>query len=674
MRHSRGTVACVSFGRVLLFCVTLGLILALPVVARADYSIDQVDIDATLASDGSLSVSETRTFDFDDSYNGVYWKIPTGATSDGRTITTTIDSVGMEVNGDFVPFTQTDDAYNGMDGVYEVFDYGSYLEVKLYHPVDDESASYVVRYTDTNLAVRWTDVGELYWKFVSDGWDVESRDVTCTVHLPIPSGADVLHDGSSDANVRAWGHGPLDAELWFDDEDNVVYNVPGVGSDEFAEARIVFPSEWLSAATTQGGNELKSILSEENAWAEEANARRERARAIGAGIGGVGAFLALFSTVWAFVKRGAYKRGHKPQFDDKYFRDVPSDDHPAVLGALLNDGHPTDQCFTASLMRLTDMGAMDLDLVKYADKGFFGREKEKQDYRLTRKVNKIGADGKKRPKGAAVDDKTLYFVFDRVGKLSGKDKGGRDSEGLPTNADTVYFAEFERAAKEHPSAYSKAWDSWVHLVEGQCESRNFFIDAQKSGRNQVLGLGMADVIAAIAVFFGIPFGVLPALIGFAVLFILVVASVVSFVLASRMKPLSREAIELTAKLKALKAWLKDFTRLEEAWPRDVVLWNKLLVMAVVLDVADEVIDQLKVKAPEILADSYMGPVYGWYYMGGPGMHGSPMKSLNTATASAHQVSSAALAESSSSSGGGGGGGFSGGGGGGFGGGGGGGAF
>ena len=65
----------------------------------------------------------------------------------------------------------------------------------------------------------------------------------------------------------------------------------------------------------------------------------------------------------------------------------------------------------------------------------------------------------------------------------------------------------------------------------------------------------------------------------------------SCAIASKLNSLSDEALELQAKLKALRRWLKDFTRLGEAIPTDVVLWNQLLVMAVVLDVADEVIKQ-----------------------------------------------------------------------------------
>ena len=166
--------------------------------------------------------------------------------------------------------------------------------------------------------------------------------------------------------------------------------------------------------------------------------------------------------------------------------------------------------------------------------------------------------------------------------------------------------------------------------------------------------------------------ILQPLIAIACGALLVGAAVLMFVVAGSARDLSREAIEVRAQLEALRRWLKDFTRLEEAVPTDVILWNRLLVMAVSLGVADEVIKQLKVVAPQVLDDPMMMPVYGWYYYGG--RLGAPADAFRNSMSEAHKVSTVALSSSSSSSGGGGGGGFSGGGGGGFGGGGGGGAF
>ncbi|MBR3234153.1 MAG: DUF2207 domain-containing protein, partial [Atopobiaceae bacterium] len=74
---------------------------------------------------------------------------------------------------------------------------------------------------------------------------------------------------------------------------------------------------------------------------------------------------------------------------------------------------------------------------------------------------------------------------------------------------------------------------------------------------------------------------------------------------------SPEAVEINAKLDALRRWLKDFTKLEEAVPNDVILWNRLLIMAVVLGVSDKVIEQLKLALPAVAWSAAMASSMMW---------------------------------------------------------------
>ena len=141
--------------------------------------------------------------------------------------------------------------------------------------------------------------------------------------------------------------------------------------------------------------------------------------------------------------------------------------------------------------------------------------------------------------------------------------------------------------------------------------------------------------------------------------------IVGFVLSCTFRRYTPEGAELAARCKALKHWLEDFTRLKEAIPGDLVLWNKLLVMGVALGVSKEVLRQLAEAVPADLRnsddfyDNY--PCYWWYYH----HYGneSPLDSFNDV----YHETIRELASSSDSSSGGSGGGFSGGGGGGAGG-------
>ena len=52
-------------------------LILLPIVVKAkSYSIEQMDIDATIQPNGDLKVEQSITYDFDGSYNGIYLTIP----------------------------------------------------------------------------------------------------------------------------------------------------------------------------------------------------------------------------------------------------------------------------------------------------------------------------------------------------------------------------------------------------------------------------------------------------------------------------------------------------------------------------------------------------------------------------------------------------------------------
>ncbi|MDJ1122420.1 DUF2207 domain-containing protein [Olsenella sp. YH-ols2217] len=625
----------------------LAALLAAPVTALAvDYTMGPVTIDAVLAADGTLTVTEDRTFNFDGHANGVYWKIPTG-TYEGREIAPVVESCGVVEDGQYERFS---DSSSGDDHTYELSDYSSYTQVKLYNQADDEPVTFRVVYKLPQLATAWADTGELYWKFVSDGWDEPTDNVTCTIHLPVPSGQTV----KAGDNVRAWGHGTLDGNVSFDGND-VVFTVPRVGTADYAEARVTFPVSWL-ASTRSSENRLDAILAEEQQWADEANARREAVRAEQTGLGVV--FCAVGAGACAIVWRTwrRYKENHRALFQDEYFRDVPSADHPAVLGALYHGGSVGTEEFTATLMHVSDQGAVELNHVEYP--GSFGRTKE--DYQLVRVPSKAEA------LTSPIDRDLMRMLFERVAP---KTKSSRDLHG--DGHVTLLFSEMKRVAKKHPERYMDAYDDWKGAAEGEAIERGFFTDDSRGGRGWLV---LAIVACALALCIGLAGAIElepPAWVWLTLL--LPVAGLVAAIVAlAHMKALSREAIELRAQLEALRRWLKDFTRLKEAVPNDVILWNRLLVMAVVLGVADEVIEQLQVAMPELLTDPDFVPTYVW--VSGHGSMEPPSAAFASAAAASYQASSAAIAASNNSSGGGGGGGFSGGGGGGFGGGGGGGAF
>lgn len=648
--------------------LVLSLLCGTRLAYARSYEITRVDIDATVHEDGTITVVEMREFDFDGHFNGVYWEIPEGL-YEGREVEVTILYGGIIYNGQLVTYERSD---SGDNRTYQVSDHASGKELKIFSRHDDEAVQFVMSYEVTGITSRWADTGELYWKYVSDGWDEESQNVTMTLHLPVPSGQTV----TPGENVRAWGHGPLDGEVSFDGND-VVFFSPGVGGSEFAEARVTFPADWLPDESQSSTSKLPSILAEEQAWADEANAQRERARAVVGGGIGVGAAAAIASLVVIARQSLKIKEANRPFFQDEYFRDVPTADHPAVLGALHNGGTVDTAAFTATLMRLTDKKLVTLSRARLTSRGILGREKVDDDYMLTlnEQANQwVSATSSEERLANAIDDSAIDFLFRTCARRAYDMASRGDSEILSTEP-PLYFSTMEKVAKRHARAYDSGYTGWSSQVEAAYEQR-----FKRHGKERVSSVplyiifAVDAVVAIVFMFFALVTGISIQVAGgiFAALVLLAIGSAF---LGVANQSLNREGIETKTKLKALRRWLKDFTRLNEAIPDDVVLWNRLLVMATALGVAEEVISQLKVALPHVLEDPYMRGVYGWYFYDGTSRTAmAPAAAIHDHVTSAHNITTAKLSSSSFSSGGGGGGGFSGGGGGGFGGGGGGGAF
>lgn len=598
----------------------------------------QTYIGATVEADGSLTVVEGRQFDFDDDINGVYWDINTGTNQQGGTAGVDV----LSVEEDDAAFSRVDYANKGDSGVYTVEQSDGSVRIKVFSPHEsDDSAIYYVSYTMTGAVMNWADTAELYWKFVGDGWSANSDDVEMEVYFA--DGA-IGTPASKGDNFRAWGHGPLTGDVSIDaDEPMVTYTIPCVHEGEFAEARIAFPSDWVPGLSASSEERMPTILSEEKTWAEEANARRARARMIANTLAAVSVVAAVtFTGVIVVLK--LRRRKPKPLFQDEYFRDVPSADHPAVLSALMSWNEVPDQAYIATLMKLTDDRVIKLEeTTETKKKGLLRREKEEQTYRIT-----VTDEAWKAAKKDGIDRDVLKVFFAGVKP---------DKDGVRSRT----FSELEEYASERTESVGDKLEDYQNTVKGELADREYV--ASDGIVAMVFGLVLGILIAFIpvgSIFFtdGAQANIIAAIVSVPIV-------LVGIGVSRTFRRFTPEGAEVAARCKALKHWLEDFTRLKEAVPGDLVLWNKLLVMGVALGVSKEVLRQLaeavppEVREADGFYDNY--PCYWWYYH----HYGteSPLDSFNDV----YHETIRELASSSDSSSGGGGGGFSGGGGGGVGG-------
>ena len=616
------------------------------------YTMPKVDISAQAQTDGSLHVTEQRTFDFSGDFTAVWWTFE-GLPSNAQIKINSVRMANVNSDGavtgemttlDSVPFVLKWREEGGPGTNAYSFD-SPQNTVYVFFNASDEKRIVELDYTVVNGVQAYKDVADIYWKYIGDKWAESSENVTMTLALPVPQGVTVTPGD----NVRAWGHGPLDGTVQVNTDGTVTYQVPLVRAGQYAEAHVVFPIGWLtnlsaeSKLAHQDEMRLDSVLKDEQTWADQANRQRTMSLAFVIACG----VICVLLLAWALRAYFKYGKEYAPGFTDEYWRDVPEKDaHPATIGRLWRWDRENQSDFTATLMHLSHIGCVRIDKGSYEEPGFLGAKKSVDDYYLTMTSEADSADLN------PIDRAALKVLFRKVA-------GGKDS---------LWFGTIQQYAKDHPQEFVDMMKDWQGVVSAETNKRDFF--EAKAKRYQSLLFAVA-IITAVA---GI--GIWLLMDNFIPLLFMIPTAIALAIIANYMPRRSREGNDLVAKCKALRNWLRDFSSLDERPPTDVKVWGEFMVYAYIFGIAEQVIKELQTKVPEVFEDDYNTPGYvPWWFWYSPsyGSTGSTMaaagnlfeSSLSNSISTAQAAISAA--SGNSSSGGGFGGGFSGGGGGGFGG-------
>lgn len=597
----------------------------------------QTVIDATVEDDGDLHVVEQRTFDFSGDFSAVWWSfdsVPQGATVrvDGvRMANGTVGEASSWTELASVPFRISWRDEGGPDSTSYSFDEPQDT-VYVFFDESDTTVTIELDYTVIDAVRAYADVGELYWQFVGSGWEEDSGNVSATIALP--SSGQAVQAG---VDVRAWGHGPLDSAVEIADDGSVVYQVPSVSAGSYAEARIVFPSGWLSGVQQGDVNDYRStmrlddVIDEEQEWADSANAQRAYSLVTLL----VSIVICLAVLVYGIVSFRRYGKELAPTFTDEYWRDEPvAGEHPAVIGRLCRFDRESPDDFTATVLHLANLGALRIDAVDGTAKG----------YVLTR-VPEV-----ERSLNSEIDRKAMRLLFDVA------------AEGC----DTLPMRDIRTFAQDHPQEFSDALADWQGVVSARSIAGEYFESYSQAKRSRMAAIAVLLVVGCVflSIVLDNPLMVAPS----------VVVGVALFVVSRFMDRRTQKGADAYARCKALKKWLCEFSSLDERPPTDVKVWGEFMVYAFVFGVAEKAMRELQAVVPDAVdrygqpGDGTYVPWWVWYssaWHGGAGLADVGTTFSDAMTQSMQAVSST-LGEGFSS-GGGMGGGFSVGGGGGFGG-------
>lgn len=495
--------------------------------------------------------------------------------------------------------------------------------------LDNSSArkQYEISYTVENVVSVYQDCSELYWQFIGINNGMSAKKITGTIKLP-----QAVLDLES---LRVWAHGPLNGEISRISKDAVKFEIEDLEPQTMLEVRVVVEEPIFSKSIRNSPQrKLEEIIVEETEWANQANRKRRKAKAIFIGIAVIYIVIFLFfgKKVLRYWKEMKSFPKNPYQIEiGKYFRDIPRE----------KDATPADAAFLYYLkLKGKENYIISATLLQLCLKGYISFEKEgKKDIRIHLLKPMDNALKK--------TERLVYGILTWPAGVS-KEK-------------TVTMEQIEKCMQKH---YDKCEllmnDLRDYAKEAQEECQNYdLVAGEQASRYTAKSMIYIMVTIGCGLFLA-PISMLLA----PIILEWIISAILLSKTAKRIPVLTEQGEIEKQQWAGLKNYMEDFSLLKDKEIPDLVLWEKYLVYATVFGISDKVVKQLKVVYPQM--ENLDNRTYTYLYLMSDtrfanGFIGDLNKSTNSAYSAYKSAYSAA--HSSSSSGSGSGGGFSSGGGG-----------
>lgn len=554
------------------------MIISLSIVASAgsasaassrSYTIPYINMDLYLNDDGSIHVTETLHYSFKGTYNGVYRDIPLNGSQ-------SLKNINVSTQGAYSNFTVTNQSNNERITVSLYSDPGKTT------PITDKDVNITYNYDFLNIVKFYNDTAELQYKLVGQGWPVNIGGVNATIHL------------KSSEGVNYWFNPPYDVinSAW--QGNNLQVSSKTIQSGNYFEVRMTIPKNQFAATPTNGiiinQNGLNEIETIQNNYQNQINFESNLYSILT-----ILMLLACFTPLIIY-----YRYGREPKIDYKaeYERDIPTNDPPAVVNAICGPGfskkigQPDMDGFKATIMDLINR-----KYLLFENKSV-NEEDDLVPSSMYLKVNTDKDISKLKEFEMDVLDFLREFEEDGIIAMN------RISTGLSDRA----------TAQSFRNTYNN-WKNDIHskLLTDDMLKKIF----NKKGDTIIKIFGVLGLIISAVVFIITILSPLPAAY-YALIasIILAVVSIISLILPQTIGgQWTTYGEEYDAKWHNFKKYIKDFSLIKEYPPESVKIWNKYLVYATALGVADAVRKAMELYLPNDElegSDLYMFHYYGGY--------------------------------------------------------------
>ena len=545
--------------------ISIFFISVLPAVSAVDYSIPYANVDIQVFDDGLINVYEEIDYHFDSSANGVYRDIPLKRNQ-------SVENLHVYVDGAYAEYQIL---YEGNTERIKIYLYRDAAKTQKIQAGTDVKV--YLQYDFTHVVKIYNDVGELQYKVWGDEWEEDLGALDAVIRFPDDEKLEYwINPAYSDAQSQ-WSNGSL------------VIKSHGVSEGSYVEARALIPLEEFSSDTPyaqhinqNAADEIRSMQKSE-----------EDTQTLLSTIGSIVNYLLV--ALCAIPLAIYYKFGREPKTDYQgiYEHEPPTNDPPAFVNALMsgfgkNVGDLDQKAYQATIMDLINKGKLGVD------------SKEDTEFTKTTFLTVKSTDGLERYERELID---ILRTYELNGRIS--------------------FSYMQDCLREEyqARAFQDRYNNWCQNFKDDYlpdEVFREYFDDTGSEYMMFFGIGaivLAILVGALSLFFQFRGNFITTLV--AVFFAIV--GIACLIMPSGIGGKYTIKGKLyTERWEKFKKFLKDYSLIKEHPPESIAIWNKYLVYATALGVADEVYKAMKMHVyagldnPNYTAND----LFMFYYLGG----------------------------------------------------------
>jgi len=424
-------------------------------------------------------------------------------------------------------------------------------------------------YNILGAITEYSDISELNWRLFNY-MEATIEEANVTVNFP-------ANTHSTD-DFYVWGHGLSKGTINIANNHQIVMAIDEIKTTEFLEFRILTPTDLYPTIALRNvfisdGINLAILSDYEADLATETN-RRILISQIVLGLAVATAIGMAFIT-WHVYKK--YDKEYTPEFQGDYFRELPSEETPVEVSYLYYMQKINDEDFTATLL--------DLIRRKFIAMNYEGAELTSKDADFT-----LTLDAKQDQSALMPHERHLIkWIFEVVG------------DG--TTVTTKKIEDFGKGNVKKAERFQAEAKMFVNLAKKAGEKRNYFEQGLSSGKKSVMAYLFVPIVMLLVSLWTQSAYLLDNKIA-SILSGVIIISYAIYVGSIKKRSLSGN--ESFAKWNAFRNFLLDFGNMKDYPIPGIIVWEHYLVYATTFKIADKVMEQLKVKLPEIATDDSEG--------------------------------------------------------------------